>query len=343
MEKGDIRFRKVIVHILDSTVGMPVLSDTLLDHGSDFGDFLRGHICRVMSTDDKKTCEFHKEESAVYQQLLMLTEAELSDETFVEVTQNIAAQLYEIMNKNIDIPQADFVEALFETDTQRFLALLKMDYKTSYTHQTQSDAFGNTNEIIKFRAILPTETQKLSEAAIINLQDFTISLIEKKYDVNGVKTHYFSKLFLNCSGALSPKTQLAIVTKAIDTVQKKYYNDSEQFEVQMEAKQVIHNQLMENGIIDVPFVLDKVFKEKEEFKQEVNEKLEKYNIGETQIEPQAESTTRKFAKQYLSTDTGVEIKIPMEQYEDGEHIEFITNPDGSISILIKNVGHITSK
>ena len=65
--------------------------------------------------------------------------------------------------------------------------------------------------------------------------------------------------------------------------------------------------------------------------------------ADARIEPQAESTTRRFGKQHLTTDTGVEIKIPMEQYQDGEHIEFITNPDGSISILIKNVGHITSK
>lgn len=150
MEKGDIRFRKVIVHILDSTVGMPVLSDTVLDYGSDFGDFLREHIYKVMSTDDKKNCEFRKEESLVYQQLLGLTEAEVTEEVFVEASQQIASHFYEIMNKNIDIPPADFVIALFETDAAKYLAMLKMDYKTSYTHQTQSDAFGNTNEIIKF-------------------------------------------------------------------------------------------------------------------------------------------------------------------------------------------------
>ncbi len=344
MEKGDIKLRKVIVHILDSTVGMPVLSDTLLEYGLDFEDFLRGHIFKLMATDDKKTCEFHKNDSRVYQQLVALTEAGQKDEAFVETSQQLALYLYEIMNKNIEIPQADFVEILFEAEGETYLALLKMDYKTSYTHQTQSDAFGNANQIIKFRAILPTETQKLSEAAVICLSDFSIYMIEKKYEVNGQKTNYFSKLFLHCSGALSAKTQLSIVTRAIDTVQKKYYGDSEQFEVQMEAKQVIHQQLEETGAVDVPFVLDQVFKEKEEFKQEVNEQLEKYHMDtDVQIEPQAESTAQKFAKQYLATDTGVEIKIPMEQYQNGEHIEFITNPDGTISILIKNVGRITSK
>lgn len=344
MEKGEIRLRKVIVHILDSDVGAPVLSDTLLDYGSDFGDFLREHIYKTESTDDKKTCEFHKEESMVYQQLLALEEAGLTDEAFVSASQNIAARLYGIMNQNIEIPQADFVVALFGTDTGDYLALLKMDYKSSYTHQTQSDAFGNTNEIIKFRAILPTAAQKLSEAAIISLSDFTISLTEKKYEVNGTKTNYFSKLFLNCSGPMSPKAQLSAVARAIDTVQKKYFSDGEQLEAQMETKQVIHEQLTETGAVDVPFVLDKVFQGKEEYKEEVNEKLEKYKMGlGARIEPQAESTARKFEKQYLTTDTGVELKIPMEQYRDGEHIEFITEPDGSISILIKHVGHITSK
>ena len=344
MEKGEIRLRKVIVHILDSTVGLPVLSDTLLDYGSDFEDFLRGHILKLMSSDDKKTCEFHKDDSKVYQQIQALTQAGQSDEAFVEMSQQLASSLYEIMNKNIDIPQADFMEILFETDHEKYLALLKMDYRTSFTHQTQSDAFGNTNEIIKYRAILPSETQKLSEAAVICLSDFSISMIEKKYEINGQKTNYFSKLFLNCSSALSPKSQLSIVTRAIDAVQKKYYHDSEQFEVQMEAKQVIHQQLEETGAVVVPIVLDKVFKEKEEFKQKVNEKLEKYHMDlDAQIEPQAESTAQKFAKQYLATDTGVEIKIPMEQYQNGDHIEFITNPDGTISILIKNIGHITSK
>ena len=149
---------------------------------------------------------------------------------------------------------------------------------------------------------------------------------------------------MHCSGPLSPKTQLSIVTRAIDTVQKKYFSDGEQFEAQMETKQVIHEQLAETGAVDVPFVLDKVFLGKEEYKEEVNEKLEKYKMGpDARIEPRAESTARRFEKQHLTTDTGVEIKIPMEQYRDGEHIEFITGPDGSISILIKNVGHITSK
>ena len=52
-------------------------------------------------------------------------------------------------------------------------------------HQTMPGEEGNTNSIIKYRSLLPSETQKHSEAAVIRLDDFSIKLLEKKYDVNG--------------------------------------------------------------------------------------------------------------------------------------------------------------
>jgi len=78
--------------------------------------------------------------------------------------------------------------------------------------------------------------------------------------------------------------------------------------------------------------------------EKFKEKIEKYNISEESvIEPKNETTTKKFSKQHLTTDTGIEIKIPMEQYNSTDTIEFMTNEDGTISMLIKNIGHIMSK
>ena len=99
--------------------------------------------------------------------------------------------------------------------------------------------------------------------------------------MNGVKTNYFSKLFLKCQGSLSAKTRLSIVNKAVTDVQKKYYNESEQFEVQMETKSIINQELSSEGALDVPVVIEKIFKEHPQMKEEVQEKLEKYNLAET--------------------------------------------------------------
>lgn len=338
MENEDIRIENAIVHILDSTIGMPVLSDTLLDHGSDFGDFLRGHILRTASSDDLKNCSFLQEESEVFALL-----QNWDSQRFTAVSQEIGKALYTIMNQNIDIPPADLLVVEYAVEQHPFLALLKMNYKTSYTHMTSSDPWGNNNDIIKQKALLPGDKQKLQEAALINLEDYSIRLIEKKYDVNGVKTNYFSSMFLKCKGSMSPRTKLAIVNRTVSDVQKKYYGDSEQFEVQMETKSIINRELAEKGSLDVPVVIDRIFKDKPEMRVEVEEKLEKWNLTDTPVAPQNPNTTKKFGKQHLMTDTGIEIKIPMEAYDNQDTIEFITNPDGTISVLIKNIGSIESK
>ena len=76
---------------------------------------------------------------------------------------------------------------------------------------------------------------------------------------------------------------------------------------------------------------------------DLDEKLEKYNMTGEVVAPKSEQTLRKFQKQHLLTDTGIEITIPMEEYENPDRVEFLTNPDGTISVLIKNVGKLSAK
>ena len=339
MVKEEIRIKKAIVHILDSTVGMPVLADGELDFGSEFADFLKEHIARVFSGDDGKSCQFHKEESEVYRML-----AQYSDDFFVDISKDMAEFLYSIMNSNIDIPSADLIVVRFRYGEAEYLGLLKMNYKSHYTHRTlASEEGGNTNEIIRYKSILPPESQRLSEAAIIRLEDLSVQAVEKKYEVNGEKTDYFSYLFLKCSSHMSHKSKLSIVTKAVEAVQKEGYGEAGQYEAQMRAKSIIQEELEEKGGFVVEEIAERIFEEKPELKTAFQDKMEKYNMVKEEVLPQSETTTRKYQKQHLLTDTGIEIKIPMEQYKDPGSVEFITNEDGTVSVLIKNIGHLEAR
>ena len=88
MQKEDIRLRQVIIHIMDSTMGMPVLSDQVIDFGSDFGDFLRAHIFRLLESDDMKKCSFD-EDSKVQAELEAYNE-----ENFIPVSQKLGKQQF---------------------------------------------------------------------------------------------------------------------------------------------------------------------------------------------------------------------------------------------------------
>ena len=336
MERDEIIIRRAIIHILDSAVGMPVLSDTLLELSEEMNDFLRGHIYKIASGDDCKKCNFDKDQSSIYSIL-----SSFNEEDLVTISQQIADNLYSIMNQNIDIPAADLFVVTYQCNSQIHLAILKMNYKEFYVHYTQNVDAMNIVDIIKQTAALPGMGSRLSEAALINLSDFTMVIVEKKYDINGVKANYFSEMFLKCSTQMSSKTKLAIVTKAVEQVNKKYYEDD--FDKQMLAKSLIHNDIIEQGSIVPETIGDKLFGEIPEIKEEFIEKLEKYNLVTQEVTPQNKLTTKKFEKQFLTTDSGIEINIPMEEYNNKENVEFITNPDGSISVLIKNINKITSK
>ena len=49
MIKENIRINRIIVHILDPTIGMPVLSDAELEFGSEVADFAREPAMRRRS------------------------------------------------------------------------------------------------------------------------------------------------------------------------------------------------------------------------------------------------------------------------------------------------------
>ena len=336
MNRDDIIIKKVIVHILDAAVGMPVLSDRELSCGPNLYDFFSAHLEKITCSDDLKQCTFF-EDSEIYDEL-----KQFDPQQFVATSQKLAAFLYTIMNSNIDIASADLAVVLFRSEERDYLGLLKMNYKSSYTHLTVSDQGENMNNIIQQKALLPSEGQKLSEAAVIDLDNFDIMLLEKKYEINGVKTNYLSELYLKCHGRLSQKARLNIVTKAVEQVNKKYF-DEENVERAMETKKVLYDAFENDGGLNVGDVKEKLFAENDDMKKDFEEKLEKYHLEEDVIKPVNHQTIKKFERQFIKTDTGIEISIPMEQYNNSDVVEFITNADGSVSVLIKNVGHLTSR
>ena len=268
-----------------------------------------------------------------------------SDEDFVAVSKEIAGLLYDIMSGNIDIPPADLMVVRFREGEEEYLALLKMNYKAFYTHRTMAagDGEGNSNEIIRHKSILPSESQRLTEAAVIRLNDLALQVIERKYEVNGEKTNYFSFLFLKCSAHMSHKSKLAIVSRAVESVQKEGFDETERFEKQMRAKSIIQEEIEEKGGFVVEELAEKIFEQEPELKVAFQDKMEKYDMVKEEIQPRSDNTVRKYQSQHLYTDTGIEIKIPMEQYKNPQSVEFITNPDGTISVLIKNIEHLEAK
>lgn len=336
-EKDDIIIRRGIVHILDAELGYPVYSEQELELSPDINDFLRAHIFKLLSGDDMKNAYFPEDEPSLVYDILK----QFQEENLVRDSKRLADELYRIMNANVAIPSADLAVVTFQVAGQQYLTLLKLNYKESFVHMTNAEEAGNVNHIIRYQSTLPGAASKLSEAVIVNLQDYSVRIIEKKYEVNGEKVNYLSELFLHCRTAMSDKTKLAVVTRAVGQINQKHF--AEEPVRQMEAKSILKQEMENNGVIRVEDIGEKIYGDVPDIQEEFSAKMGKYHMEKAEVKPQSEQTAKRFAKQYLKTDTGIEINIPMEQYEDKNQVEFITNPDGTISVLIKNINQLMTK
>lgn len=357
MQKDDIIIRKAIVHILDYHKGHLGLSETMLEPNEDLNDFIRGHIYRLMSSDDMKKCRFNEENSPIYSMLETFDENE--EEEFKSVSGKVAELIFEVMCDSGEIPSADFVMASFQVESTVHLAFLKMNYKENYIHREvereivvlkdediyeegeEATEIIKQNDIIKQRIILPSETSRLSEAVIINLKTMEVRLVEKKYEVLGEKINYLSEKVLYCHADLPAKKKLNILTKAIQDINNKY--DDRDIQSKMEAKSILQQEFVENQEFNVSDIGDKIFGNHTAMKQDFDEVLERYDMQYDTFTVANESTVKKLEKQVLITDTGIEIKIPMEEYNTKSNVEVIEEPGGGKTIIIKNIENLTLK
>ena len=167
IQKDDIIIRKGILHILDSHTGYLGLSSQLLEMGPDLMEFVRGHIFKIMESDDAKRCQFNGSVSPVLSLLESMEESD--DESFIEATRVLGENLFDIMCDSVTIPAADLLCVTFQVQSVIHIALLKMNYKVTYVHREEEDA--EANDIVKQR-VMPTDSAKLTEAVIIDLSEY---------------------------------------------------------------------------------------------------------------------------------------------------------------------------
>lgn len=218
--------------------------------------------------------------------------------------------------------------------------MLKLNYRSSYTQKISNDQGGTATEIIENTSLLPSSSTKPSEAAIINLTDMTIRLIEKRYNINGEKKNYFSEMFLGCNITKSTKRKLEILTRTIRNIYKN--SDKTDMKSQMDANALLLKKYEDNKEIDIDAMGEELFGSSPDKKAAFDEKMENYDMQCDKIKIENESTVKKLEKQIIVTGSGIEISIPMIVYNRAD-IEIKQNSYGEDEIIIHNVDSMSLK
>ena len=333
-----INIEKMILHILDSSVGMPVFSEKEHPYSGDIMEFITTHIEKIFNDINIRKASFDSGENVVKNLCMAISE---DKNKFIEKTKEFAHLMYNIMLENATIPPCDLICSLFNRDGEKYLGFFILNYKPSYIHYVDESEYIRINTVIKQQTTLPNENQKIDECIIVNLDNYSILLKEQKYEIEGEKELYISKYLLKSDSILSDKEKIDIVNKVSKKIVKDYYEND--IKKMAEVKNALVESVEDSGSIDIEHVKFKAFENNPELQNIYEEEIEKTGLTEKIIEINEKLDKKLPRTQKLVTDDGIEIKVPTSYLTNGNKIEFINNPDGTISILLKNIKDIKGK
>lgn len=166
-----------------------------------------------------------------------------------------------------------------------------------------------------------------------------MQVIEKKFDIDGKKDFYFSSRFLECAAALSEKQKFQEIKKAAESVNE-LFGGGDKLDKKAETRGGRRCSATTWGTRRRPgwkacarSCTATTPPAKEEFTRILREK---------HVEPQdtvqvAPATVRRMESSPSARPTGWRSKSPSACTRAATPVEFINNPDGTISLLIKNI------
>lgn len=330
---------KFIVHVLDKNSDVPILNDFEGKINHEIEGFFQKMIKRVTKDDDLRKAVFKDYNNNILRKCC--EQIIYDDNTFVENSKEIAAYLFDILKINSDLESCDLAICLYTIKEEKNVAIIKLDYKKLYTHSIE---FINEKFNIQMvsNEVGIQETQRIKQAALIGPNsindEYQFRVIDKDSEKKGMPSKFIEE-FINAEKIEDDKHKTKIFkTSADNWITNALSNDIKRAE---DARSILNYTLKEKQEVDIEEFAERAIKDeglKEGFKELMEEKGidESFSIDKKWIE-------KKLKNRNIKTDNGFEIKGKLTDFEDPMKYSIRKNEDGTVDLIIKNVGFFEEK
>ena len=323
----DLYIKRIVIHQFTPNDTELILSDQLLTITPRIDEYFRKKLSKVFSDEAKRGMFAEDNVFLSY----------LSDDLMEQSVK--IAQLWKeefVISENQKTNDLVFIQ--FDKDGVEHFAFLRIALKENFTH-ISSDS---ESPIKVTQNNLPSAAQTPDEALVINCSNHHYYLIEKRVKHNGSFANYFSENLLQVQPEQSVKKSIRMVEQTAQKIAESFQQDDFAFQSKMKA--AIHKNLEEEQELSPEKLADQLFDSNltarltfvDELKESIPEPIQVADIDHSR-------QTKKLENQKLSLSNGIQLIVPNNVYDDAESVEFIQNPNGTYSILIKNIEDIQNK
>lgn len=332
-----IIINKAILHILDFNSGVTVLSDQELSIENSVETFLLKHIEKSCQDQNAKLGKFY-EDSVFRKKFNDYIRGEGVD--FITFSRDVVDMLYFAIAKSDKLDSTDILISDLTMDGNRMLGIFKCNNRMGFIHQVVQTEIGIKNDIISHYAIMPGLTQRIDEYAFVDALTEEIRFADKKYSVEGESVSILPDLILECTVTASPKATMELVS----TITKKVAENHGQSTVEAvtAAKSLIAQNLQDSEYLQPKELGERIFQSSPMMQAEYLNEIEQAGLADS-VRIDQELALKKIKSHKLKTDTGIELNIPLDYFQNTDYVEFINHPNGTLSINLKNIMKLVNK
>ncbi|MCL2388587.1 MAG: nucleoid-associated protein [Defluviitaleaceae bacterium] len=329
-----LQIRNAILHILRNDGPASVFSEAELDIDSEICEaFIQKHVKKLINNPAVRTANF-KSEAELYE---LLGAYQNGAKHFKETALTIAEKMDAIMKKYTAIPPCDMLIARVGVSSTRgsggeYLAILLLNYQEVYAHNSK-----DSDNQLQICNALPFSSGKVEFAALVTLEGsaMPINLIEKPVSIDGNSVLYFSELFLDCETSPSKKEQAKLIDEITTEFVDEFFKSDPNVSAKIKTALLVEAE-EEEGFVSMDNVASKAFEDNDEVRAQYISTLREAGVREDL--PLGERVVKQtFATHKIKAENGVEIRFPAELAAIEEDLEITTYPDGTISVLCKNL------
>ncbi len=352
-----MKINHAILHVLDFVSCVNVMSQEELDLTSKNAKrYVAGHAKHALGNLDNKRGEFAPDSMFAEEIRSNFRGQRDFVDLSIQVAEFVAGELGRMEKAaSTDVLVVDFedetkaavgdmsdeeIDAAFEGRGKRYFAMLMLESRQAFMHEVGRGESGDVRTAIeRHHAILPNPSQKVQSYALVESGSLNVAFSDKARTIAGEERWLIPDGLLQCSMGPSGKEVFNAVARIVEEVAEEYGANSAV--AVSKAKAYVAENARDSDEV-YPEELGREVFEDDALQKRFEEAVAEEAIPERVVVEKA--VADRVAKNHkIRTDTGIEITFPAEYSQSAEFIEFVSEPNGLISIELKNIGRIENR
>ncbi len=327
---------KILLHMLDMEHSKLILSNELVAIDEALIEYYRKKVEKVFSNSNIK-------ELVVGSQHHLITMAKdmlLDEESFITTSAKIADDIFNLCTHIQEMPNSNLMFVECKVDGVKHILVIKLNYKVAQTTKIVEKDGSQLIEIVTTQS-LPTQSANVDEVIIINTDDGKLSLIEKRFNIDGKPGYYLNEQYIKGEPKLSDKQKISLLNKAVKKVDSQF--NVFEGDPGVRVKHELLSSIQNFEKVKPMEIAKRMMEHDYQAQSEVETLLNDLGIENDDEIVNIPTSVERMGRCKLVLDDERVIEMPLEDYLNMVDLDTEMSSDGTTSLTLKNILDIKVK